>query len=180
MRTATLTTLAAICFCIATHAQPPAEKPADKPAEKAPPSQEQLERRFAEQLSGSVLAGHFTDNANKEKPLTEERYTISKVSKLKGDIWLFQTRIQYGKHDLSLPLPLAVKWAGDTPVITLTDVEVPGLGKFTARVLIYGDQYAGTWSGGDHGGHLFGRVEKANAQKPPAQSSPSPSGRGPG
>jgi hypothetical protein len=27
-------------------------------------------------------------------------------------------------------------------------------------VLIFGDQYAGTWSGGDHGGHLFGRIEK--------------------
>ena len=33
-------------------------------------------------------------------------------------------------------------------------------GKFTCRVLVYRDQYAGTWSGGDHGGHLFGRVVK--------------------
>ena len=32
---------------------------------------------------------------------------------------------------------------------------------YTARVLIYGKQYAGTWSGKDHGGHLFGRIERA-------------------
>ena len=42
---------------------------------------------------------------------------------------------------------------------TLDDVMVPGFGTFTCRVMIDGDQYAGTWSGGDHGGHMFGRIE---------------------
>jgi hypothetical protein len=96
--------------------------------------------------------------------LSEERYTITKATKLKDDYWLIQTRIQYGEHDVNLPLPLRVVWSGDTPVITLDDVMVPGLGKFTARVLVFKDQYAGTWSGKDHGGHLFGRIVKEAKQ----------------
>ena len=95
-----------------------------------------------------------------------QKYTITGVEKLDGDKWLFNVRIQYGQHDATLPLPLDVKWAGDTPVITLTDFLVPGFGKFTSRVLIYRGQYAGTWEGGKepdgsiHGGNLFGVLEK--------------------
>ena len=67
-------------------------------------------------------------------------------------------RIQYGSHDISVPLPVTIKWAGDTPVITITDMTIPGLGTYTARVLLYQDQYAGTWSSKDHGGQVFGRI----------------------
>jgi hypothetical protein len=131
-------------------------------AAPAAASQAELETKFAAALSGVELVGRFTNDADGGgQVLKEERYTISKVSKLKGDTWLFQTRIRYGDRDLSLPLPLEVKWAGDTPVITLTDLPIPGLGTFTARVVIYRDQYAGTWSAPDHGGHLFGKIEKS-------------------
>ena len=41
-----------------------------------------------------------------------------------------------------------------------SDLAIPGFGTFTSRVLIYRGQYAGTWDGGDHGGHLFGKIEK--------------------
>jgi hypothetical protein len=143
--------------------------PAAPPAAAAPPDQAALEKEFAEALSGSDLVGTFTMGESKE--LHEERYTIAKVSKLKDDLWLFQAKIKYGDRNVTVPLPLAVKWAGDTPVITLTDLEIPGLGKYTARVVIYRGQYAGTWSGGDHGGHLFGRIEKAKSdqkKEPPA------------
>jgi len=115
-----------------------------------------LENEFKKKLSGVVLVGYFSVAENKD--LHEEKYTIKSVSKLATGLWLFKVRIQYGSHDLTVPLPLNVKWAGDTPVITLTDFSVPGLGKYTARVLIYQDQYAGTWSGKDIGGHLFGRI----------------------
>ena len=115
-----------------------------------------LENEFKKELSGVVLVGYFSVGENKD--LHEEKYTIKSVSKLATGLWLFEVRIQYGSHDLTVPLPLNVKWAGDTPVITLTDFSVPGLGRYTARVLIYQDQYAGTWSGKDIGGHLFGRI----------------------
>lgn len=117
-----------------------------------------LEKQFQESLSGVTLVGGSTrDN---HAAISEEKYTIDKVSKLTGETWLFHTRIQYGSHDVSLPLPLTVKWAGDTPVITLTDLAIPGLGTYTARVMIYRGRYAGTWSGRNAGGQLFGKVVK--------------------
>ena len=53
-----------------------------------------------------------------------------------------------------------MKWAGDTPVISVTNVAFPGLGTYSARVVIYGDSYAGTWDGKDHGGQMFGKIVK--------------------
>lgn len=122
-------------------------------------SQAALESKFQETMTGVTLAGTFTLSDRPGKTF-EERYTISKVTRLTGDTWLFNSRIKYGSHDVTVPIPLAVKWAGDTPVITLTDLPIPGLGTFTARVMIFRGQYAGTWSGKDHGGHLFGKLEK--------------------
>ena len=83
---------------------------------------------------------------------------IEGVSKLAGDTWLFRARLQYGGRDLPIPVPVTIKWAGDTPVITLTDVAIPGMGSYTARVVLYRDQYAGTWSGTNHGGQIFGKI----------------------
>ncbi len=134
------------------------EPPADKPAAK-PLSQEELEKQFEETMSGATLVGTFTLGKPDGK-LNEEKYTIESVKKLKNGKWQFKSRIQYGGKDMTVPLALDVQWAGDTPVITLTDMPVPGFGTFTSRVLIYRGEYAGTWSGGDHGGHLFGRIIK--------------------
>lgn len=66
-------------------------------------------------------------------------------------------------------MPLEIKWAGDTPVITLTDLAIPGLGTFTARVVIYDNKYAGTWQHGQVGGSLFGRIEKVQQEKAEAK-----------
>ena len=129
------------------------------------------DKKFIETLSGSTLVGYHTDSNKPAGKLTEERYTLSSVSKLKGDYWLFKSRIKYGRHDVTVPLSLEVKWAGDTPVITLTDLDIPLLGKFSARVVIYDNSYAGTWSGATHGGHLFGKIEKT---KKPATEAEKP------
>ena len=117
---------------------------------------------FSELLTGATLVGHFTMPGIKtDQPLHEERYEIRSVKKSdRGDYWLFMARIKYGDHDVTVPMPLEVKWAGTTPVITLDSVTIPKLGTFDARVVIDGDQYAGTWRHDDVGGHLFGRIEK--------------------
>ena len=119
------------------------------------------EQRFQEMLSGVTLTGHFTITGKEDSgTLREEKYTITKVTKLSDDYWLFFTRVQYGGRDVTVPLKLEVKWADDTPIITLTDLELPKLGTYTARVIIYRGQYAGTWSSDRHGGHLFGIITK--------------------
>ena len=134
----------------------------------APPKQSALspnEQRFQEMLSGVTLTGHFTITGEEDSStLREEKYTIIKVTKLSDDYWLFFARIQYGGRDVTVPLKLEVKWAEDTPIITLTDLELPNLGTYTARVIIYRGQYAGTWSGGKYGGHLFGTINQEYTQ----------------
>jgi hypothetical protein len=133
--------------------------------------QDKLSQLFEEKLSDVKFVGRFTILGKDDGPLRKEEYTIRSVKKLpKGDYWLFNTRIKYGQNDIQVPLPLEVKWAGTTPVITLTDFTVPGLGTFSARVVIYRNKYAGTWNHGDVGGHLFGTIEKntKNADPKPA------------
>jgi hypothetical protein len=151
--------LALFTLLIAFAAPVAAQEPT-KTADQA--NREALEKKFSESLSGSVLIGSFTDTSKGQAAtLREEKYTISSITKVAGDIWLFNVRIQYGDHDGTVALPLPVKWADDTPMVSLTKFPVPGFGTFTARVIFYEGHYAGYWSGGDHGGHLFGRIEKA-------------------
>lgn len=136
---------------------------AEEPAKtKAPPSKKDLEKKFQETLSGATLTGHFTSGMGDLASAKEEKYGIESVTKLPGggDLWLFNARIQYGEHDVTLPLPLRVVWAGDTPVITLDKFHVPGFGQFTARVMIFDGKYSGMWDGGNHGGMLFGKITK--------------------
>jgi hypothetical protein len=116
-----------------------------------------LEKNFEQMMSGVTMVGHST-RTNHDGVSAEERYRIEKVSKVTGDTWLFQAHMKFGSHDVTLPVPVAIQWAGDTPVITLTDLAIPGLGTFTARILLYRDRYAGTWSAKDHGGEMFGAI----------------------
>jgi hypothetical protein len=123
-----------------------------------------LFKHFEETLSGVKFVGRFTILGKEDGPLREEVYTINSVKKLPdGDFWLFNARIKYGANDVSVPLPLEVKWAGNTPIISLTDFTIPGMGTFSARVVIYNKKYAGTWKHGKAGGHLFGVIKKVVA-----------------
>jgi hypothetical protein len=127
---------------------------------------------FEKAMSGVVLDGQFTILGRDQDALPRETYEIARVQKLpQGDYWQFQARIKYADKDVTLPLPLEVKWAGKTPVITLDDLAIPGLGTFSARVVIDGDKYAGTWTHGQAGGHLFGTIRpKQSTAKPNAAS----------
>lgn len=146
-----------------------ADKSDDAPQDEAA-AQAERERRFSEQLSHVVMNGHFTVVGQDLSDLKTEKYEIESVKKLKGDYWTFTVGIKYGQTDVKLPLTLKVLWAGDTPMVTLTDFAIPlvGSGKFSARVLFYKDRYAGTWQHDNVGGHLFGTIEK---QQPAAGES---------
>jgi hypothetical protein len=129
----------------------------------APPSLElnAVEKAFQEALNNVTLIGYFTQGDSKE--LTDDKYVIERVTKVKEDTWKFEARIQYNKKDLKVTMPLPVKFAGDTPVISLTNFVVPGFGSFTARVVMYNGAYAGTWGSAGanaHGGKLFGKIVK--------------------
>ena len=115
---------------------------------------------FREKMQGVRFSGFFT-MTGKEVPPMKETYEIQSVQKFgEEDLWIFTARVKYGKKDVILPMPLPVKWVGDVPVITMKDLAIPGLGTFSAHVVIDGDKYAGTWAHGKVGGHLYGTIEK--------------------
>ncbi len=145
--------------------------------EKATKASDVQAKRFAlfeERLDNVALIGSFTISGKEDQAPKPERYEIKNVRKLEqGDIWLINARIKYGDKDVQLPLPLEVKWAGMTPVISLDKTTIPGMGTFSAHVVIDEGQYAGTWTHGEAGGALFGRIEKlGDKTKAPAKPLP--------
>jgi hypothetical protein len=121
------------------------------------------EKQFQESLTNVTLVGYFTSGDSAE--LKEDRYVIERVTKVKDDTWKFEARIQFNKKDMKVALPLPVKFAGDTPMISLTNFAVPGFGSFSARILFYDGAYAGTWAGAGvgHNGKMFGKIVKNEA-----------------
>jgi hypothetical protein len=138
----------------------------------APPPVElnDAEKQFQEAMKNVTLIGYFTQGDTAE--LHDDKYVVERVTKIKEDTWKFEARIQYNKKDFKIGMNLPVKFAGDTPVISLTNFAVPGFGSFTARVVMYNGAYAGTWGGTGpqaHGGKLFGKIVK---NEPAATPSP--------
>jgi len=159
------------CYC---RAAPPAmaQTEADSAKRVAPAAEaaadevQQLHAQFQKTMNNSTLAGHFTVDGRDLNQLKPERYEIRKVTKLdEGDFWLFNARIKYGDHDVTVPIPVEVKWAGKTPVITVDNLTIPGMGTFDARVVVSDRKYAGTWRHGEVGGLLFGSVESTAEKK---------------
>ena len=112
----------------------------------------ELEKGFADSMAGATLTGSFTVDGREDDALRWERYTVERAESLGGDLWVFHARLEFGETDLTIPVPVRVSWAGDTPVITLDKFPVPGFGTFSARIVIHDSQYAGTWDGGDGAG----------------------------
>ena len=124
-------------------------------------SLEDLEAGFVQTLAGVLFEGQWC--LIKDGKLSEakpEQYEIVGVMKTGGDRWIVNARIQYGKINLVAPVPVQVKWAGDTPIMIVDKFTMPGAGTYSARVMIFENTYSGTWSAGDHGGMLQGLIVK--------------------
>lgn len=130
-----------------------------EPSHHQSPELNENEQAFATAMSGATLVGNFTIDGQ-PGDLKPERYEIGQVRKGKNNYWMIPTRIVYGGKDVTLPISLPVHWAGDTPVITVDNVGFPGLGSYSARVIIHDGYYSGYWKGAGHGGHLFGKIVK--------------------
>jgi hypothetical protein len=158
-------------------AQPPAEPTAPETAtqspvdpsgnpQSAPDQPAQRDEVFKKLVTNVRLVGNFTLDGQEPGKFQREEYVITGATKLgNGDYWALTSRIKYGDVDLTVPVPVQVKWAGNTPVITVDSVKIPGLGTFSARVLLDGARYAGTWSHDEKGGHLFGEIKRGGAAK---------------
>ena len=136
--------------------------------------QADLEAALSKMLSGATLEGSFTVSGPGTDPgkLSREKYTLGDVKKIAGDVWQFPARIEYGGKDITLPIPLPIRWAGDTPVVVVDEVDLPGFGSVSARVMFFEGHYAGFWKHGDHSGNLFGVIHSATekADAPPTET----------
>ena len=123
------------------------------------------ETEFAARLTGATLVGNFTiDAAGPVEPselLKPDRYELATVNKVNGDFWLFV----YVHKGVPIPLTMKVLWAGKTPVLTLDEFTIAGMGTYSARLMFHGDRYAGTWQHGKKGGLMFGKIETAKFKK---------------
>ncbi|TWT54548.1 hypothetical protein Pla22_21960 [Rubripirellula amarantea] len=127
------------------------------------PNNPNRELDLAKYLTGKKFVGQFTVDGRDKPPSTEE-YVISKCEKLPADdMYRLTARIKYGDVDSEVPMEIKILFAGETPVITLDSLWIPGMGTFDARVLIRRNRYAGSWQHDDKGGHLFGRILPADS-----------------
>ncbi len=137
-----------------------------------------LEKQFAASLNGVDLVGYSTRDDKDIGKVTPDRYSIEEIVKVDATHWRIKAGIKMGPIVLTLPLLMEVQWAGDTPVLTLTDFSIGPLGTFTARVLFFRGRYAGTWSHGGNsggnkaGGQIFGQIipKTAKAKAPEAKT----------
>ena len=135
-----------------------------QPATAATPGSDRtaLEQDFAKKLTNVRMVGSYM--LGKDGEPKQDSYTLVRAVKKDGDIWAITAKVEYRGFAVPVEIDVPVLWAGDTPVISVTDKKIPLLGTFTARVMFYGDQYVGTWSaGGDHGGLMWGNLEKPDA-----------------
>lgn len=150
------------------HAQDSAESTpaAQNAAATAPkPSQEELEAKFKALLTNATLTGRWSSTKDGVLgPEREDKYTVVSASKTNGDSWIVSARMEYRGRAFVLPIPVQVKWAGDTAVLVVDNMGIPGGGTtYSARVLFHGQSYVGTWSGGEHGGLIYGLIKNEPA-----------------
>lgn len=139
-----------------TTTQPAASQPA-KRLDRA-----ELEKQLESSLESVTLDGVFQMVVG-DGPLSEpkpDKYMIESAHKAEGDWWVFKARILYDRHDVTLPIRVRIVWAEDTPVVTVDDVAIPGIGTYSARVMFYRGYYSGTWFGKGYGGIMSGRIIK--------------------
>ena len=131
------------------------------------PKLEDLHKAFSEMLTDATFKGTWAPIAGGE--LGEEKddgYKIVRVTKKKGYYWEFITRMNIRGTEIDFPMPIQVRFAGDTAVLILNDVPV-GEGKtYSARVMIHNDVYAGSWWGvGGKGGTISGTISRGDGEK---------------
>jgi len=157
-------------------AQTPAEpskdaKPAAESSKKAedvskatPAVQKPLpadpEERFKVLFTKSFLSGRWAPL--RDGALGEERggdkYNIVSAVKGDGDNWIISAKMKYGEREFVMPIPVKMKFVGDTAILTVDNLAIPNGGTYTARLLIYERTYSGTWKGQRGGGMLYGTI----------------------
>ena len=118
------------------------------------------EERFKALFTRATLSGRWAPL--KDGTLGEERtgdkYQIASVTKGSNDHWTVNAKMKYRDQEVVMPIPVQMKFVGDTAILTVDNLMIPGGGTYTARLLIYDRTYSGTWKGQRGGGMLYGTI----------------------
>jgi hypothetical protein len=150
----------------------PAQNAAAPNSKSPPASQEELEAKFKAMLTKATLSGRWSpiENGKVGPEKGGDNYSIVGANKIEGDRWVVNARMKYGQNEMVIPVPVQVKWSGDTAVIIVNDLSMGGNRSYTARVLFYDDTYAGTWTAnGGNGGLLYGTISRESDSAPKPQ-----------
>jgi hypothetical protein len=153
-------TLVVMLVTFSASAQPAAQKVVTPGATTKPAkTQAELDKWFADTMSNATLAGSFSVKGSDAAP-RPDKYKLGEVTHKEADQWIITASMNFAGQEIAVPIQLPVKWAGDTPVITVDNVGIPGHGTYNARVMIFGDEYVGVWSNtaGTHGGEMWGKI----------------------
>lgn len=135
-------------------AKPPMPQPLSPP-----------EQRLVAMLANSVLEGFTMSLSGTAADVSADQYSVTSVEKMGPDRWKMVAKVL---GMVPIPMELEVKWAGDTPVITLSNLDVGILGTYSARVLLFEDHYSGVWTGNGKGGYVWGQIKHPGATSRPA------------
>jgi hypothetical protein len=150
-----------VLFALASVVSPSlAQQPATQPAPAK--TQAELEADLEKTLTNATLEGSFNFSGNTQQ-LRTDRYSLGIVKKGTGKLWMIQAKMDLGGGEMTIPISLPIEWAGDTPVIVVDNLTFPGMGTYSARVMIFDGTYSGYWKHGERGGLMFGVVKPAGA-----------------
>ena len=114
--------------------------------QKAETKEGPAEAAFSKMLTNATLHGTW---APIDKKLLgddkQDGYHIVRATKKEGDTWEIVYRVKMQGRQIDFPIPVTVKFAGDTAVMILKNSPV-GIGQtWSARILFHNDVYAGSW-----------------------------------
>src|SRR5262245_66648132 len=102
------------------------KQPVPAAPEKLKLTATELEAKFKATLTKATMTGRWCSIKDGVlSPEKEDKYTIIGVTKLKGDDWVINARIEYNKKEIVAPIPVQVKWPANSPVPMLTRLGTP-------------------------------------------------------
>jgi hypothetical protein len=146
------------------------EKPKRVSAQAAEPQKpvaDGPEERFKALLTNAFLRGRWAPLKDGElgEEKTGDKYNIVSVTKGTGENWTVSAKMKYREQEIVLPIPVQMKFVGDTAIMIVDKLAIPGGGTYSARLLFYERTYSGTWSGGRGGGMLYGVITNEKDDK---------------
>lgn len=140
------------------------DKPAAANSANAMLTPEQAEANFVATLKNATLKGTWAPVQQAQLGTTrkDDGYRIARVEKRDGDKWSLVYLVNYQGKDIDYPMPVTVKFAGDTAVLILDNVRA-GRGKanWSARIMFHENVYTGRWwetGNKEHGGTIEGVI----------------------